>query len=170
MARFSIKEYLVSEIIRQGQDAKDSPQEIECHASLGTDCLAHLLHFGEVGSLTSEVLAEFPLALYIAKVWTTHARVAGKRDETICQDVFLTKGEVFNYWIQLSDQGPPFNSIRDTELERLPKGPTSPLYYPSVVGLFESVRTLIDKWADINARGYSNGRALQVASSSGIST
>lgn len=170
LAHFSVKEYLLSETIRQGQAAKYSLQEIECHASLAKDCLAHLLRFREVGSLTSEVLAEYPLALYVAKVWTTHARVAGKRDKTICQDVFLTKGEVFNYWIQLSDQGPPFNSITDTELERLPKGPTSPLYYPSVVGVFKSVRTLIDKWADINARGFSNGRALQAASSSGILT
>lgn len=101
LAHFSVKEYLTSDITRQGQAVKYSLQDIDCHVTLAKDCLAYLLHLDEVGSLPSGVFIEYPLALYVIENWFKHARMAQKRGYKLCQDFFLTKGEAFNNWIRL---------------------------------------------------------------------
>lgn len=143
LAHFSVKGYLTSDIILQGQAVQYSLQEIDCHVSLAKDCLAYLLHIDEVSALPSGVFIEYPLALYVAKNWTKHAPVAEKRDYTLCQDFFLTKGEAFNNWTRRE----LCNLTKPAEM--LP----SRLNYAASAGLCESVRLLLDKGADINAKG-----------------
>ena len=99
LAHFSVKEYLTSDIILQGQAVHFSLQETDCHLSVAKDCLAYLLHLGEVGSLTPEVFAEYPLARYVAGKWTAHARVGEKKDSTLFRHFFMTTGEAFINWI-----------------------------------------------------------------------
>ena len=163
LAHFSVKEYLTSDIIRQGQAVGYSLQKIDCQISLAKDCLAYLLHFDEMGSLPTEVFAKYPLARYAAENWTSHARVAEKKDNKLCQDFFLTKGKAFLNWIRLYSPDYPAGS----NLSRSPAGIASPLYYASLTGLLESATMLIDKGVDINAQGGTHGSVLLAASSRG---
>ncbi len=162
LAHFSVKEYLTSEFIRQGQAIKYSLEEIECHLALTRDCLAYLSHL-EGASLNSASLASYPLAPYIATHWTEHARIAEKRDNTVCHDFFLRKGEDFMGWILLRDLEPSF----DHDLNKSPRKTASPLYYASEAGLVESVKILLRKGAKVNAEGGEYRTALIAASIEG---
>lgn len=93
LAHSSIKEYLVSDLFRQGQAFKYSLDETDCHVSLARDCVASLLYFEEVGSLTLNVFAKYPLAQYAALYLPKHAQMAEKKAKTVCEDLFQTKGE-----------------------------------------------------------------------------
>ena len=101
LAHFSVKEFLISDIIRQGKAARFHLDETDCHVALIKDCLAYLFHFDELGSLTWNVFAEYPLAQYAAMHLPRHARVAEKKAKAICQELFLTKGEAFRNWVRL---------------------------------------------------------------------
>lgn len=163
LAHSSVKEYLVSDLIRQGQASKYSLNEMDCHVSLVKDCIAYLLHFNGVNSLKSDVFAEYPLVQYAATYLPAHARVAERRYKTICRSLFLTKGEAFMNWVRLHDLQRPYGS----EQMALPRITASPLYYASAVGLIESVRILIDERADIEVRDKDYENALLIASLNG---
>ena len=163
LAHFSVKEYLISDIIREGQASRYSLQELDCHLSLAKDCLAYLLHFDEMVSLPTEVFAKYPLARYVAENWTSHARVAEKKENKLCQDFFLTKGEAILNWIRLYSP----DSLAGPDLSRSPSGIASPLYYASLTGLLESATMLLDKKVDVNAQGGFFGNALIAASCCG---
>ena len=163
LAHFSVKEYLISDVIRRGKAADYSLEEGECHVALTNDCIAYLCQFDGVGTLKHEVFADFPLAKYAAEHWTEHARVAEAIDKTICQDIFLTKGEAFINWVRLRDPEPPFQS----NLSKLPQRIASPLYYASAAGLTESVKVLLRHGVDTNAKGGEYRTALIAASSEG---
>ena len=148
LAHFSVREYLASEVTLQEQTAKYRLQSIDCNMSLAQDCLPYLLHLDVVRTTADEVWAEYPLYRYAAEHWTKHAQVAEQRDSTLCKEFFLKREEGFFNWVRL---GKPDNG--------LPPFPTSPenfassLYYASLVGLFEIVKTLCDMGADVNAVG-----------------
>ena len=164
LAHFSVREYLTSEVIIQGQAAKFGLQKLDCHVSLAKDCLAYLLHFDvAITSSKEEVFAEYPLSRYAAKHWTEHARVAEQRDSTICKDFFLTKGNAFLNWIRLDNPDEPY-LWGNLHLNLPPEEIASPLYYASLAGLFETVKTLCDMGADANAIGGSSSTALIAAS------
>ena len=153
LAHFSVREYLTSEVIIYGQAAKFSLQEIDCHVSLAKDCLAHLLHFDlPITCSKEEVFAEYPLLHYAAKHLTTHARIAEKRDSTLCTEFFLERGEAFFNWILLCDPDSAYYA-HPMESRSSPLDFASSLYYASLVGLFEIVKTLCDMGADVNAVG-----------------
>ena len=141
LAHFSVKEYLTSDIIRQGKAVKFSLDETDCHVALTKDCLAYLFHFDALGSLTSDAFAEYPLAQYAAMHLPGHARVAERKDKAICHDLFLTKGEAFRNWVRLHDLLYPIGS----DLLRFPRSTTFPIHYAWEAGLSESVRALLNK-------------------------
>ena len=163
LAHFSVKEYLTSDIIQQGQVARYSLENIDCNISLTKDCLAYLLHLDGVESLTPDVLTQYPLARYVVKHWIKHARVAEKRDTTVCQDLFLRKGKAFDNWIRLRYSRLPSN----LDMAKDSREMTSPLYFASATGLIESVRMILDKGNDINVGGAEYKDALTAASSRG---
>ena len=172
LAHFSVKEYLTSEVIIQGQALKFSIQEIDCHVSLANDCLAYLLHFDVARAWTEdEVFIEYPLIRYAAKHWTTHARLAEKRDSTLCKEFFLKRGEAFSNWIRLYKPDSYSHSIQSPDrfwrLTLTPRKIASPLYYASLAGLLETVRTLLDMGADVDALGGLLKTALIAASTKG---
>ena len=160
LAHFSVKEYLTSDIIRQGKAVRFNLDEFDCHVTLTKDCLAYLFHFDELSSLTSDVFAEYPLAQYAAMYLPEHARVVEKKDNAICQDLFLAKGEAFRNWVRLHDLQYAIGS----DLLKLPRSTAFSIYYAWEVGLSESVRALINKCAKSNAQDEQYGDAL-IASS-----
>ena len=141
LAHFSVKEYLTSDTIRQGKAVKFSLDEMDSHVALIKDCLAYLFHFDELGSLTSNVFAEYPLAQYAAMHLPRHARVAEKKDKAICQDLFLTKGQAFRNWVRLHDLLYPMALDR----LRFPRSTFSPIHCAWRACMSESVRVIVNK-------------------------
>ena len=141
LAHFTVKEYLTSDIIRQGKAVKFNLDETGCHVALIKDCLAYLFHFDKLGSLTSDVFAEYPLAQYAAMHLPGHARAAAEKYKAICQDLFLTKGEAFRNWVRLN--GLLYHMGLDQL--RFPRSTIFPLPYAYKAGLSESVRVLVNK-------------------------
>ena len=148
LAHFSVKEYLTSDIIRQGKAVKFHLDETDCHVALIKDCLAYLFHFDELGSLTSDVFAEYPFAQYAAMHLPGHARVAEKKDKAICQDLFLTKGEAFRNWVRLHDLLYPLA----LDQLRFPRSTIFPIHHTVKAGLSESVRVLLKKGPNFYAQ------------------
>ena len=165
LAHFSVKEYLVSKRILQGDAKRYNIQEINANIVILNGCLAYLLEFDGFDSLTSESLAEFPLAKYAAKYWTQHAQVV-ERDSSfnplLTIELFLTEGHGLLNWIRLYD--PERNEWQRLDLKRISSSICPPLYYASITGLQRSVQILLDKGANVNAQGGDYGNALQAAS------
>ncbi len=151
LAHFSVKEYLISPRIQKGRVKHYSIQEVDANALIAESCLAYLLQFDEPGSLTTQSVLEFPLADYAAKYWTKHAQVA-ERDSTLAPllsiELLLTKGHSLLNWTRLYD---PENPWQDSDLTRGFDDVYPPLYYASFTGLIRSVKSILDRGADINA-------------------
>ena len=167
LAHFSVKEYLISDRIRDGPATAYSLQEIPSNKCLAEDCVIYLLQFDGPDSLTHYTFEEYPLAKYAARYWTEHARITEESTTTtieLSQELFMTQGEALVNWVRMYD---PNYGPDDQNLRVSPNDVAPPLYYASCAGLIRSVRLLIDKGVDINASGGSYGNALQAASWSG---
>ncbi|KAF8854030.1 ankyrin [Acephala macrosclerotiorum] len=160
LAHFSVKEYLISDRIRNGMafqyDIQSGAEE-----QIAQTCLSYLLHF-QKGVLTSKNVNTFPLALYAAEHWCRHFRAIKYSDQATKLGMQLFQRDPFENWIRL------FNTDRaweGTDIERT--SIVSPLYYASLEGLFKLVSLLLEKGADVNAQGGHYGSALQAASANG---
>ena len=167
LAHFSVKEYLISPSIRNGQVEYYSIQEVETNALIAQSCLVYLLQFDEPGSLTTRSVLEFPLANYAAEYWTKHAQVA-ERDSTLAHvlsiELLLTRGHGLLNWIRLYSLDQP---SQGSDMMRGLNDVHPPLYYASFAGLIGSVKSILDKGAYANAQGGLYGNALQAASGRG---
>jgi hypothetical protein len=67
LARFSVKEYLVSPRLESSPAKKFSILEISAHSFITDSCLAYFLNVAELSSLLEENLWEYPLAGYVAQ-------------------------------------------------------------------------------------------------------
>lgn len=98
LAHFSVKEFLLSERILQGEARKFGFQEVDANLSIYNDCLAYLLNFDESDILDFEIFDEFPLARYAAQYWTRYARELEKTynfDPSLGIELLLTKNTAF---------------------------------------------------------------------------
>ena len=163
LAHFSVKEYLVSERIREQAAAKYAIQEIPANASIAETCLAYLLHFDREDSLTIETLAdtliEYPLLNYATHYWIQHVRTVGEsidQIKTLCLELCLNSEEAYSNWVQLYNR-------HDFENYKM----VTPLYYASLAGAIELARLLLNSGADVNTQSGFFGTALQAASNEG---
>ncbi|PVH67796.1 ankyrin, partial [Cadophora sp. DSE1049] len=162
LAHFSVKEYLISDRIRNGltfqYDIQSGGEE-----EIAQSCLTYLLQF-QRGVLTSGNLNTFPLALYAAEHWCHHFRATKDSYQASKLLMQLSQGDAFQNWIRLHNPDFPW---KETNMEKNITSIASPLYYTSLEGLFEPVSLLLGKEADVNAQGGRYGNALQAASAKG---
>ncbi|KAL8699990.1 MAG: hypothetical protein Q9201_005685 [Fulgogasparrea decipioides] len=165
LAHFSVKEYLVSNRILQGDARRFSVQETSANALICSDCLAYLLQF-EGSYRDSQSLTKFPLALYAAEYWISHAQVAeGDTDfePPLITELFLTKEAGLLKLIRLYRPHFTHAFFLASRMGSI----STPLYYTALAGLHKSVQMLLDKGADVNAQGGYFGNALQAAAERG---
>jgi hypothetical protein len=163
---FSVKEYLVSEIIQTSRCSIYSIKEKSADISIAEACLAYLLQFDKPDSLTSRTL-KLPLVDYTARYWTRHAQWAGEDAIAIhllTMEFFLSKRDAYVNWVRHFDPDEPGE---EPQITKDLTAVASPLYYASLIGSIESVRQLLEKGADVNAQGGYYGTALQGASNRG---
>ena len=162
LAHFSVKEYLISERIDTGPGREFGIQEIPSNISIAEDCLLYLLQFDELVSKKGAFGSyhpEYPLGMYAAEHWTTHALTVERNTGTIVElskILWTSEGQAFVNWILLKRSF----GVKPSEV-----GP--PLYYASSSGLTKSVEYLLNSKAYVNAQSESYESALYIASSSG---
>ncbi|KAG4414253.1 hypothetical protein IFR04_012625, partial [Cadophora malorum] len=162
LAHFSVKEYLISDRIRNGLASKYDMQS-GGEEEIAQSCLSYLLQF-QSGVLNSENLNTFPLAFYAAEHWCRHFRAMKDSDQATKLGMQLFQGDAFINWIRLWDLEKPW---RDSSISSDATNFASPLYYASHEGLLKLVALLLEKGADVNAQGGDYDNALQAASSEG---
>ena len=158
LAHFSVKEYLVSSQIMNGEARKYSIHEIDANVRIARDCLSYILYFTEdmpkpAWNEEDEFWSNFSLAQYAAQQWQEHAEVGGQINEESMMDLimelFTSDGNAFSSWC----------------LSKLGSGNShTPLTYASTMGLLGVVRRLIIMGVDVNASSGPRGNALCVAS------
>ena len=149
LAHFSVKEYLLGE---------DQFNIATASISIARTCLTYLT---DINGGCKEIKRDFPMARYAAEVWAGHAALAQASEETVQAAVrFLENEATFQRWTQLhqvdrswDDDPDPANGSR--------------LYYACYVGLLAPAQDLIDKGADVNAKGGYYNYALSAASAGG---
>jgi ankyrin repeat domain-containing protein 50 len=164
-AHFSVKEYLISERIRQGPASSFSVSASAAHAFIGQTCLSYLLNFDKNDSLPANPLDVFPLIKYSARYWHHHVSFATGYPAYSEKTVMLTlklfhSNYVFLNWLQISN--PDRRIGGDT-----PPSIAPPLYYASMLQLPTVVKALIEGGADVNEKGGYLCNALTAVLSSG---
>ena len=115
LAHDSVREYLVSERIKNARAAFYSIDEASTNSFLARSCLAYLMHFKQpLGDATAEYLSEYPLLRYSAQQWESHVASSGdsssdSRITSVLKEFFLTQNFCFPNWLIL-----PFGPIHGT--------------------------------------------------------
>lgn len=163
LAHFSVKEYLISERIRDGPASKYSISEILANLSITYTCLGYISHFDKPISWTSELLQQFPLVMYAARYWERHY---GALDEDTCgsqldrlvMNFFEPENEGFINCVRLKEYYYPGQCDED--------GLTLRLYCAATTGLLAVVTALLADM-DVDAWCPGHGTALVAACEDG---
>ncbi|KAI9729156.1 MAG: hypothetical protein M1834_007063 [Cirrosporium novae-zelandiae] len=153
LAHFSVKEYLVSNIIDTRVAETYNIQEIPSHITIAETCLAYILLFDQPGSSISEIKDKFPLAEYSAERWADEE--SSELIKSLMDELFRNKTYAFNVCVDLSVRFWSFETKRGNR-EFL-------LYYSCSRGLFQATERLLNNGADINFHTWDYGSALQIA-------
>ena len=168
LAHLSVKEYLISEQIRNSPLSYYHLDEKLANSAISCDCLLYLLQFDTVDCLFNETVALISFGRYAAEFWITHAR---SDDGVIQNDVqelvtrlLSSSGVHFNNWITLFDADKGYGSDFLKTSYDVPR----PLYYASLLGLGQIANKLVlSSSADVNMAGGRYGSALTSASAGG---
>jgi len=168
LAHFSVKEYLISERIRQGRAARYSMQDVSCNEIITKSCLGYLLQFQQQSEpLSEENIQDYKLARYSAEFWTTHAQAAMNETETwsqLAMELLLTENGAYLNWIRIHDIDDAYSG---TNFRKTLSTVPAPLYYATRTGLTNVVSLLLENKVDVNAQGGLFGNALEAASRQG---
>ena len=167
LAHFSVKEYLISERIRNSSVSMYALVDQSAHGYIAQCCLSYLLHFE--AHLDDQSLCQYPLAKYASQYWTDHVLLSSRDksyavSERLALKLLQPESIPYANCYRIHDPDKPWKyygwqaSVTTT--------PT-PLYYTSKVGLEALVSLLLAGGADPNARGGLYGSALQVAAFEG---
>ncbi len=156
LAHFSVKEYLTSESPPEPFRRRLAEQEAR---SCITRCCLTYLSCLRTEEPIHEVRTQFPLAWYSAQYWMDHAKPAETVDDTAVAIMkFFKDHTAYTIWRHLFNH--PWNNSPESKT-------ACPLHVASSKGLNATVRTLLEKGADVNAQGGEYGNALQAASFGG---
>src|ERR1700761_1079229 len=158
LSHFSVKEYLTT------STSLLSFNSLNSHRVISESCIAYIMQFDQLDSLTYENLHRFPLAGYAAQFWSDHAHETDGNEslhKIMCH--LFQREATFISWIRLYDK----DTYRARKFSLTLNSIGSPLYYSSLLGLPKVTRLLLDEGADVNIQGGHFGCALQAASNSG---
>ncbi|THZ76160.1 hypothetical protein D6C85_02431 [Aureobasidium pullulans] len=158
LAHFSVKEYLISDNVRNANYQARLIQPIAA-ASIASVLLTYLLCL-EKEIAQDKLASAYPLAFYAAKYWMHFGRVADSEDTRlhILIDKLLLEPGRRSRWLSVYDPDTPGSRFERTSL------PTpEPLYHASLCGLEQVSIRLLEGGADVNTVGGRYDNALQAA-------
>ncbi|KAF8496923.1 hypothetical protein JB92DRAFT_2671092, partial [Gautieria morchelliformis] len=173
LAHFSVKEYLISEHLRNS-DAQVSYFHFNkqmAHVFIAKTCLAYLLQFDQDNVISQSTIRSYPLSRYAAKYWMFHAQLdpAGDNDlHELGMALLEPMSAIYINWLMLYHQYVEWQ-----------EGRGSPLYYAAkarlegvcqICGGDTIIELLLEKGADVNAQGGEHGSALPAAAYNGHDT
>ena len=175
LAHFSVKTYLTSAEIKNSKASAFSVRESSAHLLMAEVCLTYLLQFNQNVFSLQKVLREFPMAPYAARYWYRHSSITSEdpnwgKVRLLIRKLLNDKEKYFENWCQVSD---PDRAQPRIYRRRGNDARGSPLYYASLLGLFEIVEDILEDLektknkTEINAEGGSFGNALQAACAQG---
>ena len=166
-SHFSVKEFLtadrLAEPIRDVSSYHIRPEA--AHAILAQACLGVLLRLDD--RIDRDGMKSFPLALYAAQYWPTHARVDNVssriKDEMEC--LFDADKPHFATWLWIYNEDRGGDLMTTTRPE---KPEAVPLYYAAQLGFRDLAKHLIAEHPEhISARGGSQMTSIHAAASAG---
>ncbi|KAF7969249.1 hypothetical protein HWV62_27901 [Athelia sp. TMB] len=180
LAHMSVKDYLFSERITKGPACYFSLNAKVAHSVIAETCLAYLLHFGTLISLSGAEVVSFPLARYAAEYWPSHLRSCGNTSpseslQTLLSHFFLTTGDAYANWMWLIYTRPrwdwlmpPVHKIwKPAEKRRLAEDISTPLYVASLLGQHALVNKLLVQANHLTSERRWYHKALQGAAYEG---
>ncbi|KAF7983532.1 hypothetical protein HWV62_21090 [Athelia sp. TMB] len=194
IAHFSVKEFLLSKAIQLGTTNSIQINESLSHQAIAKTCLAYLLQFSELDSITTANIESFPLAFYAATWCVSHVRsIRGEDIDTILEQMILhlalpavsctlinwsrlrddRQHSILQSPIGLCDVTPSLYSsitIAPRELvdHLISNGKCGiTLHMASDRGSLAIAQLLLEKGADVNAKKGTRGTPLQAASFEG---
>ncbi|KAM3414332.1 hypothetical protein BST61_g10979 [Cercospora zeina] len=164
LAHFSVKKYLVSTRILQGDAHTFQLQSAREHWILAQSCLAYLLFYSRNAHKTSDrhYLGTFPLLRYAAKTWYLHLSLQST-NFVGREAILLMQGDVKHDWWLLHQPEDPSNFPFGLDIMH-PEA--SALYYASLLGLQPVTQTLLDAGMEVDD-STGNDNALIAASIGG---
>ncbi|KAF8499924.1 hypothetical protein JB92DRAFT_2677543, partial [Gautieria morchelliformis] len=164
LAHFSVREYLISEHLRNDVTlSRFHFNQKVAEIFIAQTCLAYLLQFDQPGSVDSSTGTSYPLCHYAAEHWMDHARAdaAGSSDtlHRLTMNLLEPSDPAYTNWLWLCRQNLSWESYY-----------VSPLYYTSLAGLERATQSLLMNGSDVNGRGGNKGSALQAAALKGHAT
>lgn len=164
LSHYSVKEYLMSDRLRNKGSSKLHISIYQAHKCIAEACLTYLLWLDHLESVSLGFVLDFPFGLYAARYWYHHARIAYDSPELplegkdnlsrMCVDLLNPeRSSSFINWLKLSDphrfrEGHRF----DRTLEEMP----SPLFYACYLGLRDVVEILVGTGADFIGSSFGN--------------
>src|ERR1700728_2146306 len=159
----SVKDYLLSQhhlgVTGFGLNEKLS------HSLIAKTCLAYLLQFENLDTLSLDAIDKYPLAEYAAKYWVMHVHYGVKDGVDVEQEKLIMTlfqpwhTAPFISWVKMHDIDDSWGIII-AEISDIP----STFYYASSAGLLCAVQALVKNGADVNVQGGRYGYALEAAS------
>lgn len=189
-AHISIKDYMLSEKIKNGRAPEYSVSEPLAHSIMAQSCLAYILHL-ETLPFDSCLAKPLQLSSYVSQYWIRHMILAQENQDgsttwVMAKQVLAQKKDngVTANWVKLAGFSTPLEAVayyghqpivqyllgigedvNDQGAEGDLGG--SALQAASSQGHEAVVRFLLDKGANVNAVGKRYGSALQAASLDG---
>ena len=180
LAHMSVKDYLLSDTILKGPAFYFSINVKIAHSSIAENCLAYLLHFGTLDSLSGAAVISFPLARYAAEHWPSHLRLCENTSpseslQKLLSHFFLTTSDAHANWMWLIHTRPrwdwlmpPISRIwKRAEKKRLSEDISTPLYVAALIGNHNAVDGILARATSLTSdRGWYH-KALQGAAYAG---
>lgn len=165
LAHFTVREFLVSDVVRRGTCADFFMESKLSHSVLAKSCLAYF-HYA-VQSADSGLWISHPLARYAGRFWHVHKDLSQESWqsfglESVLLDLFDEEGLYFGEWSKVANVDRPW--LREESGVILYY---TPLYYASFCGLTQVVKALLDKGASPNLPSGLYYHPLQAASRNG---
>ena len=153
-AHFSVKEYLISDRITEGNASAFAMLGLDAQTFLAGVCISYLLLFNDNELSSMEEVYANPLLEYAAELWYKHASnnltlpaITISQMHTLFRP---RKGASFLNWLRIYN--PDFEGRgQSLHMKRNLNEFASPLYYASLFGRLEVASSLLDEGADIQA-------------------
>jgi ankyrin repeat protein len=169
-AHFSVKEYLVSKRLGEthGTISRFHVSMTPAHTMIASACLGVLIHLDE--NIAKNDLKNFPLAIYAAEHWITHALFedVSPNIQNSTRDLFDPSKHHLSIWVWIYDPISPRRRFDRSEYPLQPRA--SPLHYAAATGIHDVIEFLIiSRSQNVDSRCLDNTTALSLASQKGHS-
>ncbi|KAI9871309.1 MAG: hypothetical protein M1830_003043, partial [Pleopsidium flavum] len=166
LAHFSVKEFLISERIRNSSVSMFALVDQSAHAFIAQCCIVYLLQFEVL--LEEYMLGQSPLAHYAARYWIDHVKMSHQAESSeiihrLALELLQPDQLPYANWCRLFDPDKPW---KDTGFGKS-SDIVAPLYYTSMAGFQKLSSLILERGDDPKAKGGLHGYPLQAAALNG---